>query len=175
MKRAFTVFTIKSVFFFLMLVFVASCASTPTITYDEWISSFPEGFNKQIAVAVAAMNAYHAITDTPIMELQTDESVRRIGTLVTDARDKYRHWQSYGPYKVPLSNFDSVEFESGIMYRKGSTNYQGVIMTSRGLSIFRGECGDERNWVLKSPFDAICKGDRIADIPRLIDKISNAK
>ena len=60
-----------SAFLFLILVLFSGCPSLPREQlYKEWISQFPEGFNKQVEVARDAAEAYHYITDTPITNLQ---------------------------------------------------------------------------------------------------------
>ncbi|MDP6179285.1 MAG: hypothetical protein QGG48_05280 [Desulfatiglandales bacterium] len=185
-------FTIKSIFFFLILGVVAGCASSrPSYTFEQWMLGFPQGFNKQLEVAVAAEKAYHAITDTPIKELQTDRGAQRIGVLVTEARDKYRHWKSYGDYYVSRAH-GGVKYDSGMVYIQGYAGksgsfiladinwgiddgsqpaIEGTIISSRGRAIFGGRYGDERNWIFNSPFNDILRGDRIADIPSLIGRI----
>ena len=91
-------------------------------------------------MAILAEQAYHAITDTPIKQLQTESSAQQVGDLVTAVRDKYRQWQSYGSYSIPLpdrslrysigqysfknhgfrARFGSVTYDSGTPGFKGS-------------------------------------------------------
>lgn len=182
-------------FLFTMLVLLSGCISAPREQlYKEWISQFPEGFNKQVEVTRNATEAYHYITDTSITNLQEYSLGARIaGDLVTKARDKYRLWQSYGFYVVPRGPFyhNRVKNGDGIEYVQGNEgvnlnfgvfvhweaadgyelNDEGAILSSRGHPIFAGRYGEERIWNLKPPFDEILIGDRIADIPDLIGKI----
>ncbi|MBT7251400.1 hypothetical protein HN604_01635 [archaeon] len=162
---------------------------------NNWTSSFPLGFQKQIEVARAAEYVYHTIADTPMVNLQTEEGSRELGLLVTMARDKYRQWQSYGGYYVPQRSryglLGGVRFGDGIIYEPGQKGksgnpirfifghttdgskptIQGYIQSSRGRAIFGGRWNEERNWVLNSPFREILQGDRIANIPNLIARI----
>jgi len=186
-----------SAFLFPILVLLSGCVSTPRD--KEWISQFPAGFTNQVEVARAAAEAYHYITDTSITNLQEySPGARQAGVLVTAARDKYRQWQSYGFYVVPRGPFyqngvkygdgnptNGVEYAQGnkgvnmnfgvFLHWEASEEYEpydeGAILSSRGRPIFAGRYGEERIWNLKSPFDEILKGDRIADIPDLIGKI----
>jgi hypothetical protein len=184
-----------SAFLFPILVLFSGCVSTPREQlYKEWISQFPEGFKMQVEVARAATEAYHYITDTSITNLQEyGAGALKAGDLVTAARDKYRQWQSFGFYVVPRGPFsqNGVKYGDGMEYAQGnigvngnfgvflnweaSNGYEqddeGAILSSRGRPIFAGRYGEERIWPLKSPFDEILKGDRIADIPSLIGKI----
>jgi len=108
--------------FFLVIIF-SGCASTPpastTQLMAQWNSNLPDGFKIQLEVAKLTEEAYHAIVDTPIKELQTDAGSQRVGDLVTSARDKYRQWQSYGNYYVPRP--DPALFYS--IHRAGSGGY----------------------------------------------------
>jgi len=173
------------------LLLTTGCASTPRPTFEEWTASWPAGFQAQLEVARHAEHVYHTIADTPIRELQTEKGARELGDLVTQARDKYRHWQSYGNYHVPRTYPGSL-WDSGFAYHQGKPGKQGNIVTfvfelgfrdgsepaiegtivsSRGRVIFGGRHGDERNWILNSPFNDILVGDRVADIPSLLAKI----
>jgi hypothetical protein len=125
--------------------------------------------------------------------LDGTEGALQAGYYVTAARDKYRQWQSYGFYVIPRGPFyhNGVKYGDGMEYAQGNEGVngnfgvfinweasdgnelddEGAILSSRGRPIFAGRYGDERIWPLKSPFDEILKGDRIADIPDLIGKI----
>ena len=92
---------------FLIVIF-SGCVSAPPVPTTQlmaqWNSNLPSGFKIQLEVAMLAEEAYHAIVDTPIKELQTEAGAQRVGDLVTSARDKYRQWQSYGNYHVPRAS-----------------------------------------------------------------------
>ncbi|MBU0529684.1 hypothetical protein KKF86_08020 [bacterium] len=171
---------------FIIILFSSSCVFMPQSTwgrqYEAWKTSFPSGLDTQLEVANAATKVYHAITDTPIKELQTEEGSRRLGSLVTDARDKYRHWQSYGSTWIPYPPrnltdnrvlYDDIIFDCGYNTTKifNQAGDLGYIKTWRGRLIFSGTSMDTRYWELHEPFDDILIGDRIADIPYLIGKI----
>lgn len=140
--------------------------------------TLPSGLVAQLDAARAAAVAYHAITDTPIKELQTDDGSKRVGDLVTDARDKYRRWQSFGGYAVDDragGNYGGVFYYKGFggggLLTGGGPPQQGYIKSSRGRVIFSGPWRNERNWQVQPPFDDILLGDRIANIPALIGRI----
>ena len=99
------------------------------------------GFKLQIEVAQAASEAYHAIADTPIRELRTEEGARQIGVLVTNARDMYRRWQSYGDYNFPKNytyvndrmrvvRTGGVDYGDGLQYRIGQQGKPVNILTA---------------------------------------------
>lgn len=189
-KKCSTIISLLTLFLFV------ACAPSMTKKqrFDAWFSTFPAGFEQQIEVSYVANNVYHEIADTPIKELQTEAGAQRIGHLVTNARDKYRHWQSYGSYVVPRHphGIGGVNYASGLEYIQGEPGKQGnalefvmnlglmdgsqpsiegTIKSSRGKVIFGGRAGDERNWHLYPPFDDILRGDRVANIPNLIGRI----
>ena len=189
---------LSTAFLFLIATHVTGCASGPTKAerFQQWSSSLPVGFKKQIEVARAGQVVYHAISDTPIKELQTDAGARRIGNLVTAARDKYRSWKSYGNYRVARSPTGAgIDYGDGMKYRRGDKGHKddiienlfdvatlnlldtdrpstgGCIASSRGKVIFAGAWDRECDWTLAPPFDDILIGDRMEDIESLIGRI----
>lgn len=185
-------------FFCCLSLIFHSCGSPPTlISVEEWTNQFPTGLTAQLSAAEAAATAFHAISDTPMDELQSDAGAKLIGALVTDARDKYRHWQSYGEYSFPhmwtrvgvgqstaglvdweIANSFCDEFHGEFSW---NTLYCGVCFhqyhgvgqfaTSRGRVVFSGPPHSPRSWKIHEPFKSILLGDRIADIPELVGKI----
>lgn len=171
-----------------------SCTSPPKpMPVKEWIWQFPDGLVAQLSAAEASANAYHLISDTSIEELQTDAGAHRIGEMVTEARDKYRHWKSYGFYQFPPTQVILNEGWSGVdelvdwrspnngefiwndlkCYFSGKFGRSpSYISTSRGQLIFSGSPGiPPTQWTLHEPFASILMGDRISDIPALIGEI----
>ncbi|MEE8432747.1 MAG: hypothetical protein V3S16_15975 [Candidatus Desulfatibia sp.] len=138
--------TVAMIFLCLTLAILSGCATTPQVPaaqlMAEWNSRLPDGFKAQLGVARRAAEAYHAIVDTPIKQLQTESGAQQAGDLVTAARDKYRQWQSYGNYHVALpdrslwysihragssgythgfrARFGSITYDSGTPGNKGS-------------------------------------------------------
>ena len=110
---------------FLLLVLLSACATpqaTPPESLSDWRARFPKGFVLQVECALAAENAYHTISDTPINQLLTEEGSSRIGELVTRSRDLFRQWQSYGAYRVPYRYYWPYAGATidGLSYSRGS-------------------------------------------------------
>jgi len=136
-----------------------------------------------LETADAAAKAYHAIADTPIKQLQTDEGAQMIGDLVTNSRDLYRQWQSHGPIHSNIRpksfNYGEVVYTAGNLAIPPNLFYNthnipataGRIMTNRGLVMFSGPTGQEKLWTIHEPFREIMVGDQMQSIPALIGRI----
>jgi len=121
---------------------------------------------------------FEYISDTPIATLITDAESRRIGAMVTTARDLYRRSESFSvsrmpqtpscdrTWRIPLSSRYNLQALVGDY----GNYYCFAILTRRGRVVFSDEGRGTLSW--NEPFASIVRGDAVSmDIPALIAQI----
>ena len=123
-----------------------------------------------LETAYRASDAFHAIADTSIVDLQDEAISRQVGELVTLARDEWRRAQSYGLSWQSDSLLSSSDFSTAGYALHCQGGYSVLrIQSTRGRLICTSHRDGSVEWC--EPFGSVVSGDRIDSIQGLIARI----
>jgi hypothetical protein len=166
----------RAIWVVLVLSLAGSCVEVATppspARCERWLASMPMGVRSLLETAATVADAYHAIADTSIVDLQNKAMSEEIGARVTRARDSWRRTESHGlNWRAADASFLwNADFTPlGYAIQCTADEDHVSIRSNRGRPICTLHAIGTVEW--HSPFDAIVYGDRIDSIQSLIARI----
>jgi len=157
-------------------IFSACFVPVPPMTAaqcERWLAERPSGTRSLMETASHTANAYHQIADTSIVELQDAAVSKRIGEIVTRARDAWRRTESHGlgwrSYNTPSLLWGADFTPIGYPVHCYAEHESISMHSDRGLLICTVWQNGTVAWT--EPFRSIVIGDRIDSIQDLIASI----